>query len=157
MTEQKMTPTDSIMSFDHTTQPVGTHIDRTMKLIRWNYLQAFKQADVDITTEQWVILDHLFDNNGISQSNIANDTFKNAATVSRIIDLLCKKKYLTREKFDADRRRYRLFLTDEGNALVKKLRPIVFELRQKGWEGISEKDYFQFIRTLEQVYSNFSM
>lgn len=151
------THTESIMAFDHATQPVGTHIDRTMKLIRWNYMQAFKQAEVDITTEQWVILDHLYDNNGISQSNIANDTFKNAATVSRIIDLLCKKNYIVRDKLLTDRRRYRLFLTDEGNDLVKKLRPAVYDLRQRGWKNISEEDYFQFIRTLEQIYANFSV
>jgi len=135
--------------------PVGTHIDRTMKIIRWNYLRAFKEANVDITTEQWVILDELYEQNGISQTNLAHSTFKNTATVSRIIDLLCQKDLIERQRFENDRRRYKIFLTTTGKELVEFLRPIVFKLRKNGWRNLSEKDYRNFLRIINQIYSNF--
>ena len=69
----------------------GAYIDRTIKIIRQNYLKAFKEIDVDLTTEQWVLLDSLYESDGVSQNELANGSFKNAPTVSRIIDLLCKK------------------------------------------------------------------
>ena len=147
---------DALMaSQDYRLHAVGTYIDRTMKIIRLNYLQAFKEAGVDVTTEQWVILDKLYDNNGQSQTDLANDTFKNAATVSRIIDLLCKKDLIERQRFANDRRRYKIFLTNKGKAMVKQLRPIVFDLRKKGWNKLSESDFHEFMRIINQIYSNF--
>ncbi len=148
---------DTELPVDFKTQPVGTMIDRTMKIIRWNYLQAFKEANVDVTTEQWVILDKLYEKNGVSQTSLANDTFKNTATVSRIIDLLCKKELIERQRFNNDRRRYKLFLTKSGESLVKKLRPIVFNLRKRGWEHLSQDDYHEFMRIINQIYINFSI
>ena len=140
---------------DYRSQPVGTLIDRTMKIIRWNYLQAFKEAGINITTEQWVILDKLYDDNGLSQTNLANETFKNSATVSRIIDLLSNKKLIERQRFENDRRRYKIFLTSEGVRVVETLRPYVFNLRKKGWEGISLGEYQEFVQIINRIYSNF--
>lgn len=140
---------------DHANHAVGTYIDRTLKIIRWNYLQAFKAAGVDITTEQWVVLDQLSLKSGISLTGLANRTFKNTATLSRIIDLLCQKGLIKRQRQDQDRRQYELHLTDSGVTVVKKLRPIVFELRRQGWKNISQSDYEHFIQIIDQIYSNF--
>ena len=140
---------------DYRIQPVGTLIDRTMKIIRSNYVQAFKKAGVDITTEQWVILDRLYDANGLSQTNLANDTFKNSATISRIIDLLSNKKLIERQRFENDRRRYKIFLTHDGVNVVETLRPYVFDLRRNGWNDISKEEYGDFVRIINRIYSNF--
>ena len=147
---------DSIIT-DHSNHAVGTYIDRTLKIIRWNYLQAFKAAGVDITTEQWVVLDQLSLKPGISQTGLANETFKNTATLSRIIDLLCQKGLIKRQRQDHDRRQYELFITKSGESIVNKLRPIVFELRRKGWTNISQNDYKHFIRIIDQIYTNFEL
>jgi DNA-binding MarR family transcriptional regulator len=152
---KSVTDNKTATAFDYTSNPVGTFIDRTMKIIKSNYTQVFKESGVDITTEQWVILDKLYDKNGLSQTQVANDTFKNTATVSRIIDLLCSKDLIERQRFENDRRRYKIFLTKPGKALVEKLRPAVFELRKKGWKNISEKEYHGFLKTINQIYSNF--
>ncbi len=141
---------------DYTSHPVGPYIDRTMKQIRWNYIQSFKAAGVDITTEQWEILDKLYKQSGLSQTNLANVTFKNTATVSRIIDLLCSKDLIERQRFDNDRRRYKIFLTTKGVAVVEKLSPIVFNLRRQGWNNITEKEYEDFLRIMNRIYDNFA-
>ena len=143
------------VSDDYRIKPVGTLIDRTMKIIRSKYAQAFKEAGVDITTEQWVILDKLYETNGISQTNLANGTFKNSATVSRIIDLLSNKDLIERQRFENDRRRYKIFLTKTGAQVVETLRPYVYNLRRNGWHGISESEYIDFVNTINKIYTNF--
>ena len=133
----------------------GATIDRTLKIIKANYQKAFNEVGVDITTEQWVLLDTLYQNNGISQNDLANGSFKNAPTVSRIIDLLCKKGLTERHRFENDRRRYKIFLTPLGNEIYKKALPIVIDLRAKGWKNLSEKDYLDFNRIMDQIFLNF--
>jgi len=143
------------MGKNEETKNFGAFIDRTMKIIKHNYLKAFKEIGVDITTEQWVLMDLLFQNNGISQNDLANGTFKNAPTVSRIVDLLCKKGITERKRFENDRRRYKIFLTSKGKKTYKKVLPKVVELRTQGWENLSSKDYTTFLRIMNQIFQNF--
>jgi len=98
------------------TKNFGAYMDKTLKIIKLNYLKAFKALDLNFTAEQWVILDALYKKGGISQTELANSSFKDAPTVSRIIDLLSKKGLTQRERFDNDRRRYKIFLTEKGKS-----------------------------------------
>lgn len=134
----------------------GEYLDRTLKVIRGKYLKAFRDHGVDITTEQWVILHKLYDNNGQSQTDLANHSFKNAPTVSRIIDLLCQKGFTTRNRFDNDRRRYKIFLTDAGKTAVEKIYPAVRQLREVGWSKLSDHDFNELTRILDQIFDNFN-
>lgn len=133
----------------------GTYLDRTSRSVRQAYLKVFQQLGVDITTEQWVLLMNLYEKDGQSQTELANDSFKNAPTVSRIIDLLVKKKLVERSVAPEDRRRFHIFLTDEGRATVEKVFPSVIDLRKKGWEGLSDEDYQVFLRIVNQIFDNF--
>lgn len=139
-----------------TTKNFGTYIDRNYKVIRGSFLQVFKDAGVDITTEQWVLIDCLYKQNGISQNELATESFKDAPTVSRIVDLLCKKELTERKRAEDDRRRHKVFLTKKGKAAYEKLLPKVLDLRQKGWEGLSESDYQTFLKVMNQIFDNIS-
>ncbi|MGK0391691.1 MAG: DNA-binding MarR family transcriptional regulator [Maribacter sp.] len=143
------------MAKKQSTKNFGAYIDRTIKIIRHNYTRAFKKIGVDITTEQWVILDSLYENDGLSQNELASDSFKNAPTVSRIIDLLCKKGYTKRMPSKLDRRKHLIFITTEGKVLYEKTFPVVETLRKQGWENLNDQDYDDFLRIMNQVFSNF--
>ena len=130
-------------------------MDRTLKIIKANYQRAFKEVGVDITTEQWVLIDTLYKSNGVSQNDLASGSFKDAPTVSRIIDLLCKKEITERQRFENDRRRYKIFLTDKGKEAYEKALPKVKELRAKGWNGLTEEDYVHYFRIMERIFNNF--
>lgn len=133
----------------------GMLIDRTLRMIKLRYLQTFRAAGVDITPEQWALIDQLYHSNGISQNELANGTFKNAPTVSRIIDLLCKKGWTKRTRREDDRRSFNIFLTNEGEEIVKHLLPKVTHLRELGRKDISDKDYETFVSIMNKVYENY--
>lgn len=143
------------MSSSMLTNSYGTLIDRTLRLIKLRYLQTFKAAGVDITPEQWALIDQLYQTDGISQNELANGTFKNAPTVSRIVDLLCKKGWTDRSRCENDRRSYNVFLTPEGKVIVEMLLPKVANLRQSGWKNMTEKDYEIFVRIMNQIHENY--
>lgn len=140
---------------DNNTKNFGAFLDRTLKIIRHNYLKAFRDNDLDITTEQWVILDRLYKEDGLSQNELASDSFKNAPTISRIIDLLCKKGLTQRKQSSADRRSFHVFLTDQGRKTCQKAYPIVNGLRAQGWQELSDQDYDDLLRILNQIAENF--
>ncbi|MFT4686534.1 MAG: DNA-binding MarR family transcriptional regulator [Neolewinella sp.] len=141
----------SQLSYDN----VGTLLDRTTRLLKAHFQRAFKDAEVDLTPEQWVVLDHLHKEGSSSQTELANGTFKDAPTVSRIIDKLAKKGLAARKRFPNDRRRYQVALTAKGESIHEQLLPRVDALRVQAWGGLSESDYSDLTRVLDRIRDNF--
>lgn len=139
----------------HADKNVGTYLDRTIKVVKQHYLKVFKEQGLNISTEQWVIIDQLYHENGLSQTDIASGSYKNAPTVSRIIDLLVDKGYVERQRFKNDRRRYKIFLTPSGRELHEQLLPHVLELREQTWQGLSDDDWENLKRILGKILVNF--
>ncbi len=134
---------------------VGTVLDRTTRLLKQHYLRAFKEEGIDISTEQWVLLDRLFTEGDASQTDLANGTFKDAPTVSRIIDKLARKRLVERRRFPNDRRRYLVAITDSGRQVHSRIMPYVKDLRRQTWNGLTEEDFASFQEILGHIRSNF--
>ncbi len=131
-------------------------IDTTIKKIRLSLQKKIDDAKIDLTVDQWVLLDHIKRNEefGISQNELAEMTVKDAPTVTRIIDLLVKKGFAERRMVPTDRRRFMITLTDSGREIFEKAYPIVVEVRRKGWGDLSEEDYKNFVKILDAIYMN---
>ena len=139
---------------DQGTHNFGQYIDQTFRVVRLDLIKRFKAADLDITPEQWILLSSLYQNNGQSQIDLANGSYKNAPTVSRIIDLLCNKGLTERKRFEGEKRRYKIVLTSSGKKMVEKALPEVIETRKQGWAGLSDEDYEHLRRILKQLFEN---
>lgn len=131
-------------------------IDTTIKKIKNALQKQFNDAGFDLTVDQWVLLDHVFRNPGISQNTLAELTAKDAPTVTRIIDLLNKKGLAERRMAEDDRRKFLIFLTPAGEAKYNQVLPIVVDIRRQGWGGLSDDDYQHFVRIMDSIYQNFS-
>lgn len=137
------------------TKNFGAFLDRTLRRIRLDMGRRLTEQGVDITPEQWIILSSLYERNGQSQTELGDDSFKNAPTVSRIIDLLCKKGLTERRADAGDRRRHKIYLTAKGQEIVEQALPAIIATREKGWNGLSDEDYTTFLRIINQIFRNF--
>ncbi len=134
---------------------LGYLLERTTRLVKLNYSQAFKAAGYNVTPEQWVILDSLYVNDKQTQNELAELSFKDAPTISRIIDLLEKKGFVTRETVSTDKRSRKIFMTTQGRDLVENMQPLVSDLRSKSWEGLTDQDFSDFVRIINRVFQNY--
>lgn len=134
----------------------GYLLERTQRKIRQSFQKELLAQKTDITVDQWIILDRLSRADGLSQNEIADTTLKDAPTVTRIIDLLVKKKLVKREINPDDRRRFNILLTENGKKKVETVNPIIMEMRKKGWESLTDEDYTTMMRILDTIYKNFS-
>ena len=126
-----------------------------MRQMRMVSQQAFLQAGVDITVEQWVVLYIIHDGQGLSQVEITELAFKDAPTVTRIIDNLVKKGWVYRQMSSEDRRKFEIYPTNEGKMIVRKLLPTVMAIREQGIANVSESDLRVFKRVLGRLIENF--
>ncbi len=132
----------------------GYTIERTAKRMKQVYQRMLKAANTGITVDQWVVLQLLEEEDGLSQLEIGERTNKDAPTITRIIDLLNKKKLCERQLDLEDRRKFSICLTSTGKLKIKEVKPIVRKFRKKGWEGLEEKDLSQLMQTLNKIYHN---
>ncbi len=129
-------------------------LDRTARKVKQYAQHQFKTGDFDVTVDQWLVLKNLSENELLSQTELANLVFKDHPTLTRIIDLLCKKGYVERVPHPQDRRSFQLHLTETGLAKVSELKPKILEIREKAWENLTAKDFEEFKRILDTIYQN---
>ena len=134
---------------------IGVYVDRTYKVVRQDLVNRFKKAQINLTPEQWVLLNQL-DKSSMSQADLAAQSFKDRHTVSRILDLLQKKGFLSRTQDLDDARRYLITLTDLGISELNKAKEHVYASRDLGWQNISEKEYQQLKLILDKIFFNYS-
>ena len=133
---------------------IGIYIDRTYKVVRQDLINRFKKAELNLTPEQWVLLSKL-EQGKVNQTDLANGSFKDKHTVSRIVDLLVKKGLAVRERDVSDGRRFLISLTPNGNKELEQAKPLVYASREKGWENLSEEEYTQLRMLLDKVLINY--
>ncbi len=139
---------------DNRLQILGFVIERTSKRMKQFFQRMLKDAKTGITVDQWIILQVLDKEDGISQLEIAKETFKDAPTVTRIIDLLVNKNLLERISNTKDRRRFNIHLTATGRAKIEEVLPIAVQFRAKAWDGLAEEDKSQLTNYLNIIFKN---
>jgi len=129
-------------------------LDRTARKVKQYAQRRFNAENYDITVDQWIIIKHLNQNNDLNQTQLAEITGKDNPTLTRIIDLLCKKDLTERRTHPSDRRCFTVHLTEQGTKTVLQWTPKMAEIRTKAWENLSEDDYQNLKRILDTIYNN---
>lgn len=134
---------------------LGYLINRAARRLKQELDQAFKAAGCDITPEQWTLLNRLWQQEGLSQVELAEQTFKDKPNVTRILDILERKQLLFRQKDENDRRAFKVYLTEAGRELKEKLIPLAVEVLERGQKNLTESDITFLQEKLTIIYHNF--
>lgn len=129
-------------------------LDRTARKVKQYAQRRFNAENYDITVDQWLIIKNLNSSNDMNQSQLAEITGKDHPTLTRIIDLLCKKGLTERKIQPNDRRCFTIHLTDLGKQRVTEWTPKMAEIRMKAWQNLKEDDYINLKRILDTIYQN---
>lgn len=135
-------------------QVIFYSLDKAIKQYRQFAQRRLNDAGIDITIDQWLVLHTIEDQPGISQTEIAEQVFKDAASVTRIIELLKKKGFLERKEHGNDRRRFTLELTKEGRSMMKQAGKIAEQNRTVALKGISDKEMSAARNALHTIINN---
>lgn len=133
-------------------ESLGFIITRTSVKVKKEFVKRLRPYD--LTPEQWSILNRLGEQDGITQKELAERTFKDQPNTARILDKLEKKQLLRRADNPEDRRAFLVFLTDKGSAVRESIIPISTQLNKDAAKGLQEDESRQLIKLLNHVYEN---
>lgn len=112
------------------------YIEKAIKSYRQFAQKELKNAGLSITVDQWLTLNCLNENPQITQKELAEVVFKDSASITRIIELLVKAKYIKRNLNKDDRRKSNLTITDLGLQTIEAASVVVEKYRNQALKGI---------------------
>ena len=107
-----------------------------------------------LTPFHYLVLCCLWEEDGLSTSGNAVKLKQLGATLTGVVDRMEERKLVYRERDPSDRRIIRIWLTDEGKALMTVLPPIGAETIDHATAGIPEAEQAAAIQVLEQIIHN---
>ena len=107
-----------------------------------------------LTPFHWVVLCCLWEEDGLPTSTICGKLQQVGGTLTGVLDRMEERNLIRRERDVRDRRIWRIWLAEEGNRLREVLPPVVQDLREQAFAGISEKDRQYLSEMLDQLIAN---
>ena len=114
----------------------------------------FKQAGIEITIEQWSVLYHLWKQDGLSQQQLCDATFRDKPSITRLVDNLEKLKLVRRVPSKDDRRSNLIYITPEANHLQTRTMEVANQTLNEALEGVTNGQIEIAKEVLHMVYEN---
>src|SRR4249920_547594 len=132
----------------------GFILNDVARLLRTAFDRRVKS--LGLTRSQGWVLNHLFRNDGVTQSELAEILQVEKATLGRLLDRLEAKGWVRRGNHADDRRAKRVFLTEEVEPALKAMRAAAADLRRDALAGLSAEDQTHFVDALLAIKANLS-
>ncbi|NTU81398.1 MAG: MarR family transcriptional regulator [Chloroflexales bacterium] len=125
--------------------------------MRQELQRQFAAHGYAITMPQWHILNRLWEEEGLTQHDLAERTFRDKTTTARTLALLVAQQLIVRERDRVDRRNYQISLTPAGRALKDALIPIAISVLEQACIGLGEDQVAALKAMLGQIDTNLGL
>ena len=116
----------------------------------------FKQAGIEITIEQWSVLYHLWKEDGQSQQQLCDATFRDKPSITRLVDNLEKLGLVKRTANKNDRRINKICITPEAEKLQVQTMEVDNQTLNEALQGVTNGQVEIAKEVLQKVYENLS-
>ena len=113
--------------------------------------EVFKKNGINLTAEQFLVMDTLWNEGALTQQNIAYIIQKDKNSVTQFIDNLEKKGLVVRSVDKGDRRVNNIVVTEKGLAMRDSTKEIAINAMNDILSGVSEEDLTTFIFVLRKA------
>ncbi|MGV3529973.1 MAG: MarR family winged helix-turn-helix transcriptional regulator [Flavisolibacter sp.] len=118
--------------------------------------RKLNHASVNLTIEQWSILYHLWKQDGMTQQELCEASFRDKPSITRLVDNLEKLGLVNRVTDENDRRSNRIFLTDDARKLEEKTMKLAEDTLNEALKGVPAEHVEISKQVLQMVYENLS-
>jgi DNA-binding MarR family transcriptional regulator len=114
----------------------------------------FRAAGLEITIEQWSVLYHLWKEDGLSQQELCNRTFRDKPSITRLIDNLEKQHLVNRLPSTTDRRINLVALTNKAKDMQQLTIDLANQTMNEALTGVKKEDIDLVKQVFQRVYDN---
>ena len=132
----------------------GVYVNILNCKLKKHLAEVFKKNGVNLTAEQYLVMDTLWNEGTLTQQAISFIIQKDKNSVTQFVDNLEKKGLVTRSVSKEDRRVNNIALTEEGMALKDSTKQLAIDTMNQVLEGIPEEDVLTFVDVLKKICAN---
>ena len=133
---------------------VGVYLNLVHFKFKQYIATIFQERGIDLTPEQYLILDTLWDEGIIPQQQIATLTMKDKNSITKLLDQLERKGMILRIADKTDRRLNLIDLTEKAKELKESVTTLAIESVNRIVEGIPHEDLNTFVSVLVRMEGN---
>lgn len=126
----------------------------TLRVFKTRMMTECKKKDIELSLEQFVILNMLNANCDLIQQDLANHLQKDKSIIVRQIDGLIEDQYVVRLTNKEDKRKKNLILTKKGFERLNEMERIASEVSKKLLTGVSDSELEIFKDVLVKIQEN---
>lgn len=131
------------------------HITLTTYKYKAKGSAIFRELKVDITVDQFIILKVLSNIKNLTQQELAEVLYKDKSNLSRMVESLNKKGYISRTLDIKDNRTVKkLELTQSGYELAEKLSIYALQLQKNVIDGITKEETAIVKNVMKKIRDN---
>jgi DNA-binding MarR family transcriptional regulator len=116
--------------------------------------KKFNAAGLNLTIEQWSVLYHLWKQDGISQQELCNASFRDKPSITRLVDNLERLQLVKRVPSESDRRINLIYLTKMAQKLQEQTMVMAEETLNEALETVPSDKIDVCKEVLQIVYDN---
>ena len=118
------------------------------------FAKELSRNDINLTPEQYLVMDILWDAEVLSQQAIADIIQKDKNSVTKFIDSLEKKGLVYRQVNKKDRRVNNIVVSEEGMKLKAKTTEVAISMMRNVLKNIKEEDLMALDKVMNQIKDN---
>ena len=135
---------------------VGVYLNQGHCLFKQFIYRSFLASGYDLTPEQFLVMDTLWDEGVLNQQQIADFIQKDKNSVTKLLDGLEKRGLIVRTSTGSDRRSKSIVVTKLAEGMKDKVVEIALQSVDRICNGISHKELTVFISVLTRMIKNMS-
>ncbi len=116
--------------------------------------KKFNAAGLNLTIEQWSVLYHLWKQDGISQQELCNATFRDKPSITRLVDNLERLNLVKRVPSEHDRRINLIYLTKQAQKLQEDAMQLAEQTLNEALDTVPVEKVDICKEVLQIVYDN---
>jgi len=116
--------------------------------------KKFNASGLNLTIEQWSVLYHLWKEDGKSQQQLCNATFRDKPSITRLVDNLEKLNLVKRVASENDRRINLIYLTKQAQKIQEQTMAMAEATLNEALEAVPVEKIDVCKEVLQVVYDN---
>lgn len=133
---------------------LGHMLNKTNRLLIKSLNRRFTKHNLDLTRDQFVVLNALWHNPTTNQQSIADRLDKDKYSITKLIDGLEKRNLVKRVPSLTDRRLKNIELMPKANTIKSEVEAVTEQTIDLALKDISDQDLETCFKVLSQILEN---
>lgn len=138
----------------NTHKPLIYLLGQTAHLAKLRLMAKFRENDLELNMEQFIMLHYINQNEDLTQQDLANHFFRDKSLILRQTNILMDLRYVVRMQDKEDKRKKNLIITKKGYDVLVFAKELAQKVSSELLNGISEEELMHFENVMSKIQEN---